>query len=197
MKKLLIMVFVVALAGVVAAEVVMPRVVETRIERRASEEIQGAATIEADIDSFPLVSRLLITGTVNHLSVTLNDVVEYQIPFASVRFDLAGVDVDRSALLEQRVRVRSIDSATVTAEVTGGDVLGLLGAVENLSGVEVTDNALRAAGASIPLPREVLPCQPNVQRTEETLILSCTVEDVPPALVATLSAAAQRQGSRR
>lgn len=190
MKKLMVFLLILILAGMVAVELIAPRLVEARIEDKVGEETSGTAGVGADIDSFPFVTRLVTTGKVEHLSVTLEEVAQYELPLASVRFDADGVKLDRSALYERNVRVRDIESVTVTAEVAEGALSDVLGAVTDLTGVEAGDGVLNIAGSTVPLPEDILPCSPSVRQAEAGITLSCTMETLPPLLARALAATA-------
>jgi hypothetical protein len=153
---------------------------ESRIEQEVSRRTRDTASVEADIDSFPLAARVLATGKVRELTVTLDRVGRVGVRFASVAFAVSGIEVDRPAILRGRARIRSIETGTVTATIE----LGALGRLASLAGIDVSvsGRTLRAGPASIEIPLDLVPCDPQSRVEDEKIILTCTVTEVPEIL---------------
>src|SRR5687768_11051203 len=158
---------------------------ERQVEQRVAERNRDAATVRADINSFPLVSRLLFTGRVNEVDVTLDRVVRSRLTFAEVRFALAGLEVDRAALIRGEARVTAIDRGTITATVDLDGLSSLLGRALEAVGanVRVSGRALLVGPASFPIPSDLMPCTPQARVEGEQVIVSCTIDEFPEALL--------------
>lgn len=167
---------------------------------------------KAHISSFPFLGRLLVSQDVSHVDVHIDDLAVTGLTFAVVDVDFTGVRVDRNELLtDQRVRVTGIDEGAVTAELDQQALSSALGTrVEIVNGrvevdalgrkvaadVEVRDNrlALRVAGVNLPtftVPgTALLPCLGNADVLDGRIRFSCTVHQVPPALLDLINGAA-------
>lgn len=178
-------------------ELVAPLVVEERIEEEVGGATRGAAAVEADLDSFPFVTRLLLTGRITRLSVTLEQLLRRRLRFSTLRFELEGIRLDRPALYRRRLELEEIAAGRVTA-VVSEDALAAAGPSVDLGAGEVVADAvghtlvLAVAGTtvqSLPLPAELFPCDPAARLQEESIVVSCTVDEVPALLLRALAAA--------
>lgn len=169
-----------AVALWVVGEIALIPFAESRIEHEVSQRTRDATGVTADIDSFPLAAGVLATGNVRKLTVTLDRVSRLSVSFASVSFAVSGIEVDRAAILQGRARIRSIDSGTVTARLE----LGALGRLASLVGVDVRmdGRTLRAGPASVEVPRELVPCDPQSRVSGDVVILTCTLTELPEVL---------------
>jgi hypothetical protein len=142
---------------------------------------RDAANVSASIDSFPLVSRLVFTGRVNDVTVTLEQVARARLTFAEVRFELSGIEVDRASIFQRDPRVTAIDRGTITAIIDAG----VLGQAASALGLEarVRGRTLVVGPASFPLPSDLLPCEPEARAEGEQVIVSCTINEVPEGLL--------------
>jgi hypothetical protein len=158
---------------------------ERQVEQRVAERNRDAATVRADINSFPLVSRVLFTGRVNEADVTLDRVVRSRLTFAEVRFELAGLEVDRAALIRGEARVTAIDRGTITATIDGGALSGLAGRALEAVGadVRISGRALLVGPASFQIPSDLLPCDPEARVDDGRVIVSCTIDEFPETLL--------------
>lgn len=189
MKKLVVVGILAVLWG--GAEAVAPQIVEGRIEERAAERSRGATTVSANVDSFPLVTRALTSGRVERIEVTLDEVVRQRLSFATIRFTVTGIELDRGALLSGDAEVRDIDTGTVVAEVTADELTTVLGLAERLGLGEVAvdvrelELVVRRAGRSfaIPLPDDLFPCAPSARVSGDRILLSCTFHEIPRVLL--------------
>lgn len=184
MRKLLIAAIVLGALWLVAEIAAVP-FAERQIEQRAAERNRDAATVRADIDSFPLVSRLLLTGRVNEVDVTLDRVVRRRLTFAEVRFALAGLDVDRAALIRGDARVTAIDRGTITATIDAGALSAVVGRALEAVGanVRISGRTLVVGPATFQIPSDLMPCAPDVRVDDEQVIVSCTIDEFPEALL--------------
>ncbi|MBW3667913.1 MAG: DUF2993 domain-containing protein [Actinobacteria bacterium] len=212
-KKLLILstVAVVALYGVV--DMAAKGLAEDKIAERVESAVGGRATATANVDSFPFLLRLLANGNAGDISIRITDVAHPALSFAAAELSLQGVTLDRGKLLGQRkAEVTDIESGTLTLEVAAAEVSKALrnlpvsiagGRVEvQVAGrARAADVSLGAGGAirvavpqgpsvDIEVPRTALgSCGATALRVDDDrLVLSCTLTEVPPALLA----AAQR-----
>lgn len=169
---------VVLLAG--GAEVVIPQLAEAQIESGVRERVQEQARVKADLGTFPVVTRYLLTGEVPKLDLTLRDVVGQEVPLSTVRFALEGVALDRSALLQREVEVTDIDAGVVTAEIA----LATLDAPIDPGAVEMAGRRLNlGAGLAVAIPEELVPCEPTAEAGNDRVVLTCTIDEVPSILV--------------
>lgn len=160
----------------VAAELVSPRLAESRIEAGVRQKARNAASVEADIDSFPFLPRLLLEGRIRNLTITLREVVQQRLTITTVRFGLGGVQLDREALLQRRIRVTDIDSGTVTAEITGDALTSLLGPVTLPPGT-------RLPAGTFPVSSDLFPCQAVAEvASAQRVTVTCTLQEPPPFL---------------
>ncbi|HVL80440.1 MAG TPA: LmeA family phospholipid-binding protein [Actinomycetota bacterium] len=189
--RLLIRLFLLAAVLGVAAELVAPSLVESQMEARVRDRTRGAVGVTADVQSFPLLTRLALTGQVRHVEMTLDEVSRERLLFATVRYELDGVTLDRSALYRRRARVSDIDRGRIVATLEAEDLAAGLGIPLDLApgdvSARVVDRVLRlgeGAGAEISesLPQDILPCDPEASLDAGRVILSCSFTGVPPVL---------------
>ncbi len=171
-----------------SVELVAPRVAESRIEERAAQRTADVARVDADVRSFPMVTRLLLTGRVNRLDVTLEEVSRQRLTFASIRFEFHGVLMDRGALAQREARIEDIDRGRIVGELLEGDLAAALGAAFELLPGEVAvgmeDRRLTIGregrpGLSVPIPDDLFPCDPSAELQDGAVVISCTIHEVP------------------
>lgn len=171
--------------AVVAVEVLAPPVIEQRVEARVRTSTASVVGVEAQLNSFPVLTRALATERVESLDVRLEEVATRQIPIAELTFGLRGVIIDRDELLRGRLRIRDIERAVLRAELREQAVGELLG-VE----LDVSDLAGRVGlPAGVALPSELMPCAPQIAVEESVVVLTCSVDDLPGVLVRALGRA--------
>ena len=166
------------LVGEVAAIPVAERLIEQEVDGR----YRDAASVDVDIDSFPLVARVLLTEKVRRLTVTLARVARQEITFADVRFELSGIVVDRAAILRGNPRVKEIDRGSVTTTID----VGALGGIASLTGadVRVSGRTLYAGSLTAKIDNDLVPCPPQARVVAgDRIILSCEIEEFPEALL--------------
>lgn len=190
MRKLLVI--VVLLIGILAGvgELVAPRLVEARVEEQVRARTDGAAAVRADAGSFPFLPRLLLDGRVRSLSVTLEEVTGYEVPFATVTLGLEGIHLDREELLRGEVEVTDVDAGLAVVEIEQAVLAGTLDVAFDLAPdtVEVRGRSLvlaPAGGAAfeVAIPEAFMPCAPELELDDPLVRLSCALEEVPSVLV--------------
>jgi hypothetical protein len=207
MTKLVALVIVLVLVLVLGALDVASRIgVQHQLEQQVNSYAPGAAA-EVRIDSFPFLAKAAASGRIDKITAHAHTVAEGQFVLDRVDVTVTGVRINRSLLLRQRtLEIRSIDTGTVTVDMTQADFSRLIGvpvtlgagtAQVTVSGVKVTGQVsvvngrlvLQVPGlpVSVAIPSlPVLPCLAQVVVVPGHLHGSCTFHTVPPALNAAL-----------
>lgn len=198
-KKLLVGLLLLVVVAALAVELVAPQLAASRIEEHVRGQTSGVVEVSADVGTFPVVSRLLLTERVSRLGVTLSEVAGQQLTFAAVRFDLHGVELDRNALLSGDVRVQGMrggqatavldvnalsDAAGVPVRIEEGTLVAEVGGTRLELPLAVEGRALRLPGGlpAVALP-DLVPCAPTETAVHgDRIELSCTLEEVPSIL---------------
>jgi hypothetical protein len=136
---------------------------------------RDATTVHASVGSFPVIARVFFMQRVSSASVTLDRVTGQRIPFSRIRFDVKGVGIDRTQLLQGKFRVTSIDSGSVAATVD------LPGGVA--SRVSVRGRTLVLGPVALALRSDLFPCSPDARVEGQQVILTCSFTNIPPILV--------------
>ena len=203
MRRALVLVLVllgVVLVVAAGAEILGPPVAERAIERRVAERLE-VQSVDARLEGFPVVPRLLATGKVARLDVDLRGLVRPELTIDTVRVRLAGIELVRGSFLDGEPRFERIDRGEVEAEITEDELEAALPGVAGLRltpgratvdvagvavdvGVSVSDGALRLdlgplPAVSLPLPTDILPCPLDGEVLEGRVRLSCTLDEVP------------------
>jgi hypothetical protein len=199
-KLLIIVVLLVLILG--AADTASRIAMQHQLEQRINGYVPTAAA-KVTIHSFPFLPKVAASGRVDKITAHARQVS--QGPFVLDRVDVTvtGVRINRHVLLnDQKLEVVSIDTGTVTADMTQADLGHLLGVPVTLgagtaqvteAGVSVTGHIsitngrirLEAGGQpiSVPIPTlPVLPCLADVRIIPGHLIGSCTFHEIPAAL---------------
>lgn len=194
MKKLLTGVVLLLVLAALGVELVAPQLAASSIEDHVRAQTEGVVGVSADVGPFPVVTRLLATGRVQRLRVTLDEVAAQQLTFTSVRLELAGVELDRNELANGNVRVRGMQGGQATAVLDVdalADALGVPVRVEDdrlfaeVAGTEIEVPLGQANTRALPgLPDIALPdlvsCTDVTTVVEDDRVqLSCTLQDVP------------------
>jgi hypothetical protein len=187
-KILMGLIAVVALVAIVA-ELLAPRMLEARVEALAREHTDGGATVTADAGGFPFLPRLLLDGVVERLTVTLDELDGQEVTIATVALSLDGIHVDRDAMLGGQVEITDIDTGTVLVEVAEDDLSDALGIPVDLDPemVGLAERALEVTAAGggavrVPVPHELLPCDPDMEVAGDLVRLTCVIDEVPGVL---------------
>lgn len=205
LKRFLIILVVGVVTLAVVVELAAPSFFEARTEQRVRERTRDVAVVDVEVDSFPVVTRLLTTGRIRHMTLTLEQLVRQRVTFASVRLSVEGLELDRSALLQrQEVDLRDIETGMLTVELTAQALSDLVGAPVELrpgqvsvkvagrtvtSQPEIRGRTLRLAGRqvaplSLLLPEEMATCIPSLEVQVGRMVLSCRIEELPSLLTA-------------
>ena len=211
MKRLVIVVVVLGALGL-GADVGAKSWAEGQIESRARAELSSETSVSADIRAFPFLLPLFLAGRVSEAKGHFENVRAGALTFASVDIELHGVRVNRSKLLnDQKVELTDIDEGTVlfdiaVAELTrvlripvtasNGELKLTVAGVTATAKVSVSANALvfdvGGVTRSVPIPKtNLIPCATRATVLAGRVRLSCTIREIPPAL---LGAANRRLG---
>ncbi|MGH2805966.1 MAG: LmeA family phospholipid-binding protein [Actinomycetota bacterium] len=147
----------------------MTSFLQNRVEEQVRESPLDPAGVDVEIDSFPLVTSVLLGGRVDRVSLTLTDFDRNGIHFDRLRLTLTGVKVNRLAVIRGEPGARSIRRGTLTARVAAE---GPLAAAAEAGEVE--------AGGVV---EGLLPCDASVRSAGSDLHLSCSLRPVPRDLL--------------
>jgi hypothetical protein len=197
-RKLLVLGVLVAI--LLVGDLVARSAAESAVEKGVRSKVQGVASVEARIRSFPFTGRLLAQGKVSTLDLRLAEVTGHGIDVAQLRVEAEGLELDRSLLFGGQVRVKGVDRVTVTASITEAEVRDLTGADVRLhdgkaevtasgvtvgADVTVQDGKIRlTAGTvgvlSVSVPdSDLLPCAVDARAVEGAILASCTADHLP------------------
>lgn len=201
MKKLIVFGLVSTL--LVVADFSARAFAESKLEERARMELPGA-TVDARIPSFPFLPRLLLSGRVSEVDFSLGKVAAGDASLPDVNVDLAGVQLDRSALLKERkARLLGIGRGSVAVSITaqqlsdavhmpveiGGGVIRIsIGGrwVEATASAESSKVILKAEGVGplvMTVPKsDLIPCLAHVTVLSGRLRVTCAIENIPAPL---------------
>ena len=208
MRKLVIAALVVAL--LVALDQAAKSYAQSTVASAVEGRVHGVAEVDADIDSFPFVGRLLVAGTVSELGVTFTDVTGHGIDVARLRIAATGIELDRGVLFgERHARIRDVDTVTTRATIAEAEIRRVTGAdvrladgqatvsagdVRATAEVEVVDGRVQMTvgslpAISVPVPdAELLPCAVQAEVVEHALELWCTSEELPAIVIDAIGA---------
>jgi hypothetical protein len=176
-------------------------VAEDELRQRVVARVHPEGPVSARVSSFPFLGRLLVSGTISRVEVSVRDLTVRGVTFASVGVDLRSVRIERDALVQDRlVALRSIGHGTAVAEISGDEVSRLLGVPVVLEegrarvrvggtlvdvSAEMEGNTLRvrAGGVSLPAieipPLPLVSCVSGAEILPGRLRLTCDVDQVP------------------
>ncbi len=207
MIRFLVLVVVVVAVVTVAAEIVVPPRIEEAIAERVAAQVPEAASVRAELDSFPVVAQGLATGEVQRLVVTLEEVARPEVTIEQVQVEATAIEVGRRALFGGEVDLERIGRGELRAVVTEADLEEAL-PVEGIdltlsagraeatlagqtagSDVEVVDGRVRfdlgaLPDVSVALPGpDFFPCTLQGEVVQGAVHLGCTLERVPDYLL--------------
>ncbi len=170
--------------------------------RPADQEFGGA--VSASISSFPFLGRLLASGTISQVDVSVRDLTVRGVTFASVGVRLRSVRIDRDSLLDdRRVALASIGRGTAVVEITGAEISRLVGVpvvleegrararvggvlVDVSARVEGSSLLVEAGGVTLPAieipPLPLVSCLTGTEILAGRVRLTCDVDQVPVEL---------------
>ena len=180
MRLLRLLVIVLVGLWLVVEVVAIPvagRLVESQVAARA----RGATSVHASVGSFPVVARVVFTGRVNSVDVTLENVAGQRVPFTEIRFDVSGAAVDRASLATGKVKVTKIDTGSVMGTIDLSAAAPVVGRIA--SHVSVSGHTLLLNSIPVQLNPQHFPCSPDAHIDGQQVIVSCTFTNVPPVLL--------------
>jgi hypothetical protein len=190
-RKLIIAAAVVLVLGFLA-DIGTKALAESQIEITADKEAPEASS-DAAIPVFPFLPPLLLAGKIDEVSLHMTHVPAGPVFFDKLDFDLHGVEISRRALLnERRVELLAIDRGTVTAVVplpAAARALPISGLTARVSDRTIV---VRGAGVSVSIPMpapDLVPCAGTATLQAGRVRLTCTLTEIPPALVEALNQA--------
>lgn len=190
------------------AELILTPAVEEAVAQRVEAAGLDQRDVTVTLSGFPVVARVVATGEVQRAVVTLEDVRASGVTFASVRAEVTGTEIERSALVDGEVTFESVDRVDLTGEITAAEITRLLPAgVTNLvlsrgaatvdvagqpvsAEVGAAEGVLRVvpAGSSpvdVALPSDDLfPCLLSGAVGTGVVRVSCVLDEVPRWLLA-------------
>jgi hypothetical protein len=189
-RTLLGFVLLVAAIAAVAGELLLPSMVESRVEEQVRANTDGEAVVEAEVGTFPFLPTLLLDGRVDSLDVQLLELSGREVTFGDVHFGLEGIQLDREVMLGGQLRITSIDVGYVRIEVVDERLGAAMESVERLGpeAVRLRDRALELApegeaAVEFPIDERLVPCTPDIEMEGDTAVLTCEFQDVPPVLL--------------
>ena len=208
MRKLVVMAIVLGLLAVV--DLSAKSLAEQGMEERAAAHV-GASSVRAAIRSLPFIPRVLLTNRVPEVHFELADVTAGSLVLPEVVIDLQGVEIDGDRLRSDReVELRSIDRGRLSFDLTQRTLSDALGQDIRIGGGRVQVSiAGRLVGAApsisegalvlkvdgplpalrLPIPQtDIVPCVASVTVLAERLRVSCSLEEIPPALIRAVNA---------
>lgn len=207
MRKWFILLTVLALLGGVDAAA--KTMAENQIERRARLEAGVNASASADIDSFPFLGKLLVTGNAGDLTLRLKEVAGQQLTFSTVSLRLSDIHLDKGKLFSGKVEITSIRRGTITVgldaaalqrvirmpvkmgdgQVTvtvAGQPIAVSPSVTSEGSVRLSAQGFPAfAAVNVPFPQtRIVSCRVSrVVVDDGELRASCDIDKIPPALL--------------
>ncbi len=203
-RKLLLLFVVAVVAVLVVADVFARRVAEDQLRQQVVSKVRPDGPVSASISSFPFVGRLLASGTIPEVEVSLVDVTVRGFTFASVGVVLESVRIDRDALVQdRRVALLAIGKGTAVVEISADEISRLVKVpvvlesgrarvrldgrlVDVAARVEGSSLVVAAAGVTLgavdipPLP--LVSCLSGTEIRPGRLRLTCSIDEVPVEL---------------
>ena len=205
MKKIIFLVALIGLLGV--GDVFAKGFAEGELAAKVESSVDGSAGVDADIDSFPFVGRLLVSGEVPELELRVDELSGRSLELTEVFVRLEGVVLDKSNLTKGEAEVKSIDRGHVEMTITASALDAIVPDEVELAlddgrlsaevrgrsvDIELTvsergELVLRIPpfpSVTIALPGSTLfPCRPDAELTGDEVHLTCSFDEVPPALL--------------
>jgi DUF2993 family protein len=204
MRKLIVILVIVLGAGAIA-DVSTKAWAQTQIVNAAKSQLPDSIGVGAHIHGFPFLVPIALAGKVSEVDGHFTNVKLGLLPISAVDIELHNVKINRHELIShRRVELVSISEGTVAADITAKTLSDTLhqtvtiangkvrvtigGAVSVDVAVAMVGNvlSLSAGGVSlkVPIPRtSLVPCATEVTALAGRVRLSCTVHQIPPALL--------------
>ncbi len=180
LRRLVLLLIVLWLVAEVIAIPVVNRIVANDVADRTRE----AATVKASVGDFPVIARLVLLQRVNRVAVTLDRVTGQTVPFARITFDVRNVAIDRASVFQGKPHVTSVGSGTITAIIDLADISPLAARVASAVHMEGRSLVIGGLPTAISVRSRFLPCLPAAQLAGRQVILTCTIDHVPPVWLA-------------
>lgn len=205
LQVLLLLLIVIAVAAV-AGDIVLKNRAETELAAEITRRVPETNGVQARINSFPFVGRLLLSGKVSEVDVTAQHSRAGGVDLADIRVRAEEVEMDTDAAMDGRAVVKSIERGTAQADLRQDQINRRLprgfqvrlqpgsAVVSGPGGSEATvtltpeGNLQLRLGArtllDLALPdTALLPCQPTATFVTGAVRLSCSFTEVPPLLL--------------
>ncbi len=179
-------------------------IAEDQLRDRVASRVDAGGPVSASISSFPFLGRLLTSGTISQVDVSVRDLTVRGVTFASVGVRLRSVRIDRDSLVQdRRLALAGIGRGTAVVEISGDEISRLVGmtlvledgrARARVGGTLVPVSAriegstlvIEAAGRSLPAvdlpPLPLVGCLSGTEILPGRLRLTCDVDRVPTEL---------------
>jgi LmeA-like phospholipid-binding len=188
LRRLLILFLILAvLTG--AADWLLTTWAEGAMERRLKDEVGGSAHVE--IDSWPVVTRALLSENIDRLSVDLRQVEIEGTEVDHIYIELNGIAVSPGRIFRRQFDEGSIDQGSVVVDMTLSDLAAAAGVPpENLSGtgeISVQDGRVIVDGQDVAaVPQDVLPCPADAEINGDEIEFRCSLDSVPEIVLRNL-----------
>lgn len=185
------------------AELLLTPSLEEVVAQQVEAAGLGQRDVTVDLSGFPVVARVAATGEVERAVVTLDEVSAEGIQLATVRADVRGTEIARSALVDgevtfEAVRRVELSGTILAAEVTRllpvgvtdlvltpGSATVVVAGEQRSAAVSAADGVLRVvpeggAPLEVALPSgDLFPCPLSGEVGEGVVRVSCTLDEVP------------------
>lgn len=204
--QVLLLVIAVLVVAALGADLVLKGRAEDQLATEVATRVPGTTGVKAKISSFPFVGRLLVSGKVSQVVVTVQHAGVGELGLSDIRVAVDDVEMDSRAARQGRAVVRSIGKGSVQADLRQDQinprlpkgvqvqleagkavVTGPASAAAQLVATPEGSIQLKAANRvvfDLPLPKtDLLPCAPRVTYISGAARLTCTFDKVPPLLL--------------
>jgi hypothetical protein len=200
-----LVVLVVGFVGL--AELLLTPSLEEVVEQQVEAAGLGQRDVTVDLSGFPVVVRVAASGEVERAVVTLDEVSAEGIAFSTVRADVRGTEIARSALVDGEVTFESVRRVELSGTIPAAEITRLLPAgvtdlvltpgsatvvvagEQRTADVSATAGVLRvvpegAGPIEVALPSgELFPCLLSGEVGNGVVRVSCTLDGVPQWLL--------------
>jgi hypothetical protein len=177
------------------------------VEQQVEAAGLGQRDVTVDLSGFPVVVRVAASGEVERAVVTLDEVSAEGIAFSTVRADVRGTEIARSALVDGEVTFESVRRVELSGTIPAAEITRLLPAgvtdlvltpgsatvvvagEQRTADVSATAGVLRvvpegAGPIEVALPSgELFPCPLSGEVGNGVVRVSCTLDGVPQWLL--------------
>lgn len=184
MRGLLGLLVLVLGAGLVA-ELLLPDLLEERVEEQVQASTRGVADVTAELGDGPLLPGLLLQGRVSSLDLRLREVAGREVTVGDAELELRGIELDRRALLGGAIEVTDVEAGVARLRIVDDRIASVGEALERLgpTASDLGGRALELAGDVVtPADTAWMPCQPTVEVEGDRLLLECAFDQVPEFL---------------